>query len=61
MNNVITLVPDDALLFDIAQQAAAQHLHLISNGSRFALSPTVPAGWHTVPVADKTNRLRSAA
>lgn len=61
MNNVITLVPDDALLFDIAQQAAAQHLHLISNGNRFALSPIVPAGWHCVPVADKSNALRSAA
>ena len=64
MSNVITLVPDDALLFDIAQQAAAQHLHLISNGSRFALSPTIPTGWHRVPVADKSNTLntlRSAA
>ena len=61
MNNVITLVPDNALLFDIAQQAAAQHLNLISNGSRFALSPSIPTGWHAVPVADKTNALRSAA
>lgn len=61
MTNVITLVPDDALLFDIAQQAAAQHLTLISNGSRFALSSTIPAGWHSVPVSDKTNSLRSAA
>lgn len=64
MTNVITLVPDDALLFDIAQQAAAQHLTLISNGSRFALSSTIPAGWHCVPVADKSNALntlRSAA
>lgn len=61
MNNVITLVPDDALLFDIAQQARAEHLHLISNGSRFALSLSIPTGWHCVPVADKSNALRSAA
>ena len=61
MNNVITLVPDDALLFDIAQQAHAERLHLISNGSRFALSPSIPDGWHAVPIADKTNALRSAA
>ena len=61
MTNVITLVPYDALLFDIAQQAADQHLNLISNGNRFALSPSIPTGWHAVPVADKTNALRSAA
>ena len=61
MANVITLVPDDAALWDIAQQACAEHLHLISNGSRFALSPIVPAGWHAVPVADKSCTLRSAA
>jgi len=61
MTNVITLVPDDATLWDIAQQACTEHLHLISNGSRFALSPIVPAGWHAVPVADKSHTLRSAA
>ena len=38
MNNVITLVPDDATLWDISRQACAAHLHLISNGERFALA-----------------------
>ncbi|WP_298624511.1 hypothetical protein [uncultured Zoogloea sp.] len=61
MTNVTTLIPDDALLFDVAQQACAAHLHLISNGERFALSPTIPAGWHAVPVADKSNQIRRAA
>lgn len=61
MSAVITLVPDDALLFDVARQAAAAHVHLISNGTRYALSPIVPAGWHKVPVADKSHQLRSAA
>jgi hypothetical protein len=42
MKNVITLVPDDAELYAIAKQACAEHLHLISNGNRFALSPVVP-------------------
>ncbi len=61
MKNVTTLVPDDAELYAIAKQACAEHLHLISNGNRFALSPVVPAGWHEVPVGDKSNQLRSAA
>lgn len=61
MTNVITLVPDDALLFETAQKACADHVNLISNGDRFALSPIVPAGWHLVPVADKSHQLRSAA
>ncbi len=61
MTNVITLVPDDATLWDISRQACAAHLHLISNGERFALASIIPAGWHSVPVSDKTNSLRSAA
>lgn len=61
MSTVITLVPDDALLFDVAQQAIAQHLHLISNGERYALSPIVPSGWHVVPAGDKSGALRRAA
>lgn len=61
MNNVITLVPDDATLFDIAQRACAEHLHLIFNGKRFALSREIPNGWHVVPVADKSNQIRRAA
>lgn len=61
MSNVITLVPDDAELYAIAQTAVAQHLHLITNGDRFALSSSIPAGWHALPVADKSGTLRSAA
>lgn len=61
MPEIITLVPDDALLFDVAQQACAQNLHLISNGKRYALVTTIPDGWHAVPVADKSHQLRSAA
>lgn len=61
MSNVITLIPDDALLFDVAQQAIAQHLHLISNGERYALSPVIPAGWHAVAAGDKSGDLRRAA
>lgn len=61
MDNVITLVPDDATLWDISRQACAAHLHLISNGERFALASVIPTGWHAVPVSDKSNQLRRAA
>lgn len=61
MSNVITLVPDDAELYAIAQTAAADGRHLISNGDRFALSPVIPAGWHAMPVGDKSGQLRRAA
>lgn len=47
------IVPDNALLFDVARQAIAEHLTLISNGERFALAPVVPDGWHAVPVGFK--------
>lgn len=39
------IVPDNALVMDIAIQARASHLYLISNGNRSVLSPIVPAGW----------------
>jgi hypothetical protein len=60
MNTSITLVPDDALLFDVARRACAAHVHLISNGTRFALSPVIPSGWHAVPVSDKSGQIRRA-
>ncbi len=60
MADIITLVPDDAALWEIAHQAAASGLHLIDNGKRWALAPYVPAGWKAVPL-DTTILTRSAA
>lgn len=54
-------VPDNATLFEIAQSAAAQHLHLIHKGDRFALCSVIPTGWQRFAVADKSNLDRSAA
>lgn len=48
------IVPDDALLSDVAHAAAAQHLHIISNGLRTVLSPTIPHGWTKLTVRVKT-------
>lgn len=52
------LVPDDAELFAVATQAAEAGMLIIGNGTRFAISPIVPAGWHAVPVGDKQGGLR---
>lgn len=50
MENVITLVPDNATLWDIAHLASAQGLQLIDNGKRWALSREIPPGWKAVPL-----------
>ncbi|WP_137719332.1 hypothetical protein [Methylobacillus flagellatus] len=47
------LLPEEAELLAAAKLAQAQHLHLISNGQRAVLSPTIPAGWHRVCVTSK--------
>lgn len=60
MSNVITLVPDDAELWDIAHQATDAGLQLIDNGKRWALASYVPAGWKAVPL-NTTVLTRSAA
>ena len=39
------IVPDSATLAEVARQAAAAHLHIITNGTRSVLSPIGPAGW----------------
>ena len=41
------IVPDDALVIDVAQQAAARGLHLIRHQftGRHALCREVPKGW----------------
>lgn len=50
------IIPDQATPLEAAQQAAAAHLHLITNGRRTVLSPVVPAGWHKLGVAVKPQR-----
>lgn len=55
MSPIITyIVPDEATLLDVAEQAEAQHLHIISNGKRTALSTIVPDGWHRLVVKVRT-------
>lgn len=47
-------IPDDALLVDVAQCAAGQHLHILSNGRRTVLSPVVLEGWTEVHLRIKS-------
>ncbi|MDR5170705.1 hypothetical protein IHQ56_02630 [Methylobacillus flagellatus] len=47
---IISYVPDDAEVRDIAIQAKASHLYLIQHkdGGRAVLSPIVPAGFRVL-------------
>lgn len=54
MATITTLIPDDALLFEVAREAMDKGVQIISNGLRFALATTIPPGWHAVPVGFKT-------
>lgn len=54
MATITTLIPDDALLFEVALEAMDKGVQIISNGLRFALATTIPPGWHAVPVGFKT-------
>jgi len=51
---IATLIPDDALLFDVAESAAGQHLHVLTNGRRTVLSPVVLDGWTKVRIGIKS-------
>ena len=54
MSAITHIVPDEATLLEVATQASAEHLHIISNGKRTALSPVVPEGWHRLAVTIRT-------
>lgn len=57
----IQAVPDNATLFEIAQSAAAQHLHLIHKGDRFALCSVIPAGWQKFSVTERNGKSQKEA
>lgn len=54
MSSISYIIPDEATLLDVAEQASAEHLHIISNGERTVLSSTIPPGWHRLIVKIKT-------
>lgn len=57
MNPVIaTITPDTDTVLQIAQQANARHLHIITDGRRTVLSPEVPPGWYKIVVKHKPQR-----
>jgi|GEM_PF-4573998 len=55
MSALITtvLVPDDALVFEVAREAAARHLHLITDGHRHLLCSIVPPGWRRCAAVER--------
>ena len=48
------IIPDDALLDEIAEAARQRGWHIITNGRSAVVSPTVPPGWTKVFVKVKT-------
>lgn len=55
MNSHMTsTVPDEATLFEVAQQACAQHLKLLTNGKHTVLSPINIPGYR--PLIFKVKR-----
>lgn len=53
MNALTTIVPDEALLLEVARSAAARHLKLLTNGRRTVLSPVDIPGFKPIIVKEK--------
>lgn len=53
MTAITTIVPDEALLLEVARSAAARHLKLLTNGRRSVLSPVDIPGFKPIIVKEK--------
>jgi len=51
--NMTVLIPSDAELLEIAQTAAADGYHLLSNGRESVISPFLLPGWFKMAVVVK--------
>jgi len=47
------IIPSDTQVIAAAQQANAQHLHLLTDGKRTVLSPDILPGWQKLAVKEK--------
>lgn len=57
MSATVFELPDESLsLYDIAEAAKARGMHLIHNGRRVVVSPTIPPGWQKLGVFVKPAR-----
>ncbi len=48
-----TIIPNTAEVYEIARQANAQHLIIVTDGVRTLLSPHVPPGWQKISAGVK--------
>jgi len=60
MNDLTITIPDEATVLEIAKQAVAKHLHVITNGQRSVLSPIVPPGW-TIQLSCESRKAKQLA
>ena len=48
-----TIIPSGARVIDIARQASAQNMRIITDGDRTILSHLIPPGWYEITVKIK--------
>lgn len=52
------LIPNgEDRLYDVAQRAVAEQMHVIHNGSTIMVCSVIPAGWKKLAVKEKTRKL----
>lgn len=54
--DLFQMIPEDRQLLEVAQRAQAAGMHLIHNGRRLVVSPTIPPGWWRVAIGIKPPR-----
>jgi len=55
MNPITLIIPEACSVIDIARLAAANKLHIISDGENILLSSAVPAGYHRMGAGCRCN------
>jgi len=52
------IAPEDATLFEIAEQAAAANVHIVERKGRIALcgAANIPEGWHRMSVGARLTK-----
>lgn len=56
---IAAIIPSpDALMTEVVAAAIANNMHIITDGCRVVVSPTVPPGWHRMGISHKSAPLK---